>query len=211
MINPQDLTQILDYKNIGYALDVHVTKSIRTENKAFENEYSDAARYLKKIKYEKETRYIPDLAQVLAVFWQGKYPNQGVFLPEPSNFDYILCVPPSDLNRKFQPVYEIGKKISEYTQVPLLPEGVFVKVKDTPTTKTQAEDEAKKLLKGAFSIVHPEKLQEKNILIFDDIVRNGTTLKEIITTLRKEAEVSEIFVLTVTKTKTKTGLSNLPF
>jgi ribosomal protein L14 len=211
MINPQDLTKLLENKAIGWALDKHTYISQSGYDR------SDAAEHLYKVKYSSEEYIDPDLlkkvntsriAKVLFAFLSGKYPEVEKKFPDLDFFDYILCVPPSDIDRDFQPVYEIGKKLSEYSEISLLGDDVFRKIKKTDTMKNKKKSEVEKLLNNAFFVEKPTELKKKNVLIFDDIIRTGATLLEIINTLKMNAEIGDIYVLTITKTRTKTGLAN---
>lgn len=220
MINPQDLTKILENKVIGWALDKHTYLSPSGYDR------SDAADHLYKVKYSDDEEDFSDLlknvntsriAKVLFAFISGKYPEVEKKFPDLEFFDYILCVPPSNTSREFQPVYEIGKKLSEYSNIPLLGNDVFKKIKKTDTMKNKKKEEVKTLLHNAFLIESPAQLKNKNILIFDDIIRTGSTLLEIINTLKQSSKIADIYVLTITKTRTKKGLArkelelDLPF
>ena len=74
--------------------------------------------------------------------------------------------------------------------------------------KTLSIEESKNELNGAFSIDNPEELNGKNILLFDDLYGTGTTLTEITKTIKENTYVKNVFVLTVTKTRTSHGIRN---
>ena len=79
----------------------------------------------------------------------------------------------------------------------------MVKVKKTKFLKDIENTESRKTqLKGAFK-VRDNRFAGKYILLFDDLFRSGETLNEITNVLVKEGKVSRVFVLTITKTRTK--------
>ncbi len=204
-INPQRL--IGNWDN-GWALDVHTIESVKDDvSGEFKNKYSDAGGFLHKIKYENRKDLIAGVGKVLSAFLLGEYPDMD--FPKyfkVKYFDYILCVPPSNLNRSFQPVYEIAKEISKYTKIPILEKNVLEKIKQTKTLKDLPKEKRQDELKNVFKVKNPEILKNKNILIFDDIFGTGTTLTEIVKTLRFQSKISNIPVLTITKTRTSSGM-----
>ena len=44
-------------------------------------------------------------------------------------------------------------------------------------------------------------MRGKKVLLFDDLYRSGSTLNEITNTLYEEGGVSDVYVLTITKTR----------
>lgn len=64
--------------------------------------------------------------------------------------------------------------------------GAIIKIKDTPeqsSLKTKAQ--RLKNLKGCFKVVSPEKIKNRNIIIVDDVITTGATIKEIRKILKK--------------------------
>lgn len=47
------------------------------------------------------------------------------------------------------------------------------------------------------------KYQNKKVLIFDDLFRSGSTLKEITKTLYNTGKVQNVYIVTLTKTRSK--------
>jgi predicted amidophosphoribosyltransferase len=55
-------------------------------------------------------------------------------------------------------------------------------------------------MEGAFS-VSDQRYANKKVLIFDDLFRSGTTLKEITRVLYEVGKVQNVYVVTLTKTR----------
>jgi len=64
-------------------------------------------------------------------------------------------------------------------------------------------DERKKLLANAIVIAGDKDISGDNILVVDDLYRSGMTLNAATDVLYKEAAVSSVSVLTMTKTRSK--------
>jgi predicted amidophosphoribosyltransferase len=60
----------------------------------------------------------------------------------------------------------------------------------------------KQELQGAFA-VKDRSLAGKSVLVFDDLYRSGETLRAVTTALHTNGKVARVYVLTITKTRTK--------
>ncbi len=190
----------------GFALDIHTISSTPLGDGHFDNQYSKMGEFIKNIKNHDKEGLIQELGEIISNFIRGK--NKELTsneYPYPT-LNGIICVPPSKTNRSFQPVLELGKEIYKNMHIPILTN--LKKNKKTPTMKTLSIEESKNELNGAFSIDNPEELNGKNILLFDDLYGTGTTLTEITKTIKENTYVKNVFVLTVTKTRTSHGIRN---
>ncbi|MEQ1418316.1 ComF family protein [Acinetobacter indicus] len=61
--------------------------------------------------------------------------------------------------------------------------------------------EREKALSGVFSLSNPTLYKGKKVLLVDDLYRSGSTLKEITHVLYKQGQVSNVYVVTLTKTR----------
>lgn len=191
----------------GWALDMHTVSSTSDGNGHFNNNRSKVGEYLYQIKYCSDRTSIPKIGKILSDFIRGKYKHQT-----DNNYPFpilngILCVPPSDTTRPFQPVMEIANEITSNIHIPMI-NGVLIKKKATRKTKGLSIEESKNELDGAFIIQNCDQLENKKILLFDDLYRSGTTLKEITKTILKESPTTEVYVLTITKTRTQSGMGH---
>jgi predicted amidophosphoribosyltransferase len=117
------------------------------------------------------------------------------------SIDVILPVPPSK-KRTFQPVIEIAEGISSALKIPLFKD-FLRKTKETPELKNVYEYHKRlELLKDTF-IVKDLSLKGKNVLLFDDLYRSGATINEITRVLQEKGMVSKVYVLAITKTRSR--------
>ena len=95
------------------------------------------------------------------------------------NFDYICCVPMSkdhEKERGYNQAKVLAKSVSNILKIPF--KDVLVKVKKTKTQHTLARDERLINVKGAYIALNKEYVQKKKILLCDDILTTGSTVKE---------------------------------
>ena len=64
-------------------------------------------------------------------------------------------------------------------------------------------EEKQKIIEGAFKFKNANLTKNKKILLFDDIYETGITLREVAKTLKKEGLIQNLYVLTITKTRSK--------
>ncbi|MBR3003041.1 MAG: ComF family protein [Clostridia bacterium] len=61
------------------------------------------------------------------------------------------------------------------------------------------KQEREKNILGAYSLLHTGKLQNKKILLIDDIFTTGSTVNECCKTIKNNSKPKEICVLTIAK------------
>lgn len=176
----------------GWALDLHTISSKKNDDGTFNSVRSDIGEALFKLKYRHENQHIDFLVNELVNFL-----NTRVVLPY---IDIILATPPS-VPREFQPVYEICERVSQKINKPV--DFDFVrKIKDTQQLKEIKDiNQRQQIIKGAFSVTDINRYRGKKILIIDDLFRSGTTLNEISEVLYSQAHVNNVYVVTLTKTR----------
>ena len=198
----------------GYALDLHTLHSTpiygpiqsfklidgdfvhqNTEEKiiGYDTKRPEIAEQLYQFKYKSKKEYINPIAIEAANFLQTM-PLWKI--------DIIVPIPPSNQNRSFQPVYELAKQIGILNNINIDFE-VLKKVKSTSQLK-EIEDirQRKEELKNAFD-TDWNSLSGLNVLIFDDLYRSGSTLEAASNTLGLKGNAENIYVLTITKTRTR--------
>ena len=159
----------------------------------WDNKYSELGEHLNKLKYHKERNRITPIAQEAAAFLNGK---------SEWKIDLIIPVPPSEAGRFSQPVEELANAIGRISNI-AVDSKTLKKLKSTAPLKGITDpDSRKEILKDAFDI--PSNfLSEKNVLIFDDLYRSGETLNAVCGITKNKGNAKNIFVLTITKTRTK--------
>lgn len=113
-------------------------------------------------------------------------------------YDIMLCVPmyrAKQRTRGYNQSELIAKEIANELKICYLRD-CLIKIKDTKKQSTLTRDERKINLKNAFGIKNKEKIQNKNVILFDDIFTTGSTMKEC-SKILKDAGVKKIAVLTL--------------
>ncbi|MDQ6604506.1 MAG: ComF family protein [Chloroflexota bacterium] len=178
----------------GSALDLHTIASNLRADGGFDTQRTALGETLYQLKYHADQSKIEPLADVIATFLQSRrvFPKLSAIIP----------VPPSDTHRSFQPVERLAIRIGEKTGLLCLLD-YLVKIKATQALKT-LEDPVRRReqLKGAFE-VGDLTLSGKSVVLFDDIYRSGETLRAITEVLHSQGKIQNVYVLTVTKTRTK--------
>lgn len=188
----------------GWALDLHTISSILNPDGTFNNEQSDIGKCLSLLKYQDDRSQINPIVKAATSFLNVLSVRYGI------SFASLLPIPPSNTERDFQPVFEIARIISKECNVPLY-ENFLLKIKRTKQGKELLKEDWKKEIEGAFDINLCEYkkgiLKNKKVLLFDDLYRTGITLEEATKMLYEKAQVQDVYVLTITKTRTSTGLA----
>lgn len=115
--------------------------------------------------------------------------------------DFIICYPSGyylrTLSRGYNPVFLIVKEFSKIAQIDYIKDLII----KTKYTKPQYKAKNKvKNIKGSFKIDKNKlkKLENKTILLIDDITTSGATINELIDTL-KDFKINDIICLTLAK------------
>jgi len=183
----------------GYALDIHIIDSTfigydEYGHEVFDTRRSEIGELLYRLKYKSDKTALDEIIDTVANFLENHREIIDAIAA-------IIPVPPSK-NRAFQPVLEITKSLSLRIKIPFH-DDVLVKTRETPELKDVYEYEKRmELLKNAFDI-GSNLLNGKSILLFDDLFRSGATLNAITEILYNRGKVSNVFVLTLTKTRSK--------
>ena len=191
-INPRRITGIWTE---GFALDYHTLSSEyigddEYGHPQFDTKRTDLGELLYRLKYGKDKSVLGDIIATASQFIKSKaWP-----------LDLIICVPPSRKGRQFQPVPPVAIGIGKTLGVDVFMKAV-VKVKDTPELKNVFDfEERMRILKNAFEIRDP-LIAGYSALLFDDLYRSGATLDAVSRLLLREGRVSNLYVLTLTMTR----------
>ena len=102
-----------------------------------------------------------------------------------TGFDVLTWVPLSKAKlrkRGYDQVEQIGKSVSRELGQPLVP--TLKKVRETSTQSTLETLDARRAnVMGAYTVIAPEQIQGKRILLLDDVITTGSTAMECAKTL----------------------------
>lgn len=103
------------------------------------------------------------------------------------DIDVIVPIPlhPHRLrSRGYNQSEYIARGLSEVTGIPLDTTHV-TRVKDTPKQALQKGEERKANVADAFAVNHPEQLYRKHILLVDDLITTGETVRSCLKTMKR--------------------------
>jgi len=186
-----------DWK-VAFVLDIHTVKSIPLGQGSYDTTRTELGKLIYEIKYNQDKKNLKDLVNKI-YNWMQKNMRVTKFL------EGIIPVPPSDTERSFQPVFVIAEELSEKLKIPIYKE-CLIKTKKTPLMKEiPDDDEKRKILRSALKLNNIASIRDKKILLFDDIIGTGSTLKECTNILVNEAN-AKIYALAITKRRTTGSL-----
>ena len=179
----------------GFALDFHTLSSEyigddEYGHPQFATTRSEIGELLYRLKYREDKSVLDDIINTAGQFIKSqKWPVA-----------LIVSVPPSRKGRRFQPVPPLARGIGKVLGIDVCLDSV-VKVKDTPELKGIFDfQERMGILKDAFQIHNPI-VAGHSVLLFDDLYRSGATLNAVSILLQQKAEVRNLYVLTLTMTR----------
>ena len=157
----------------GYSLDRHTVSSEYLGDDPYGNPVYETVRtplgeLLFRLKYRgDESALTPIVDAALEFLGQWKPPT-----------DLIVPVPPSNENRKHQPVILVAKALAGGAQIELCG-GCVRKTKPTEQLKdVHVYAERVKILRGVFA-VERGKVEGHHVLLMDDLFRSGATLSAL--------------------------------
>lgn len=115
------------------------------------------------------------------------------------NADVICYVPmtkKAEKKRGFNQCKLIAKIISNNMNIPV--SNCIKKIKNTKEQKTLSKEERIKNLKGVFKVNDSDYINNKNIILIDDVITTGATISECKNILKKSG-AKKIIVLTIAK------------
>lgn len=178
----------------GIALDLHTKNSDylgvdEFGHDRFETIRTEMGELVYKLKYKSDLSVVPQIV------------NAIVKIGGIEKMDYIIPVPPSNIHRRFQPVFIIAEELSKKFDVELATD-LILKIRETPELKNITDDkERDNITRDAFSLNDTYDLSGLKVLILDDLYRSGTTLRAITSLLYEEGKVKNVYVVTLTKTR----------
>ncbi|NUM55820.1 MAG: ComF family protein [Candidatus Hydrogenedentes bacterium] len=181
----------------GFALDVQTLSSVyigddEYGHPQFETRRSEVGELVYRLKYARDESVVRPLADTAAAFVKfRRWP-----------IDVIVPVPPSRKSREYQPLLLLADAVGQALSLPVL-RNCIAKVKATPELKSISDyAERLELLVDAYR-VSAERIENRTILLLDDLYRSGATLKAAAGALSASGGAQSIYVLTFTKTRVK--------
>lgn len=180
----------------GFAYDVHTLDSVymgvdEHGHDSWQTTRSEMGELLYRLKYQGDASVVGQIVDRL-----GKY--KGL-----ETMDAIIPVPSTNKQRKIQPVLAIAQALAKQINVPVL-DNVLQKQTGGQELKNVDDPQARQTLLKTFLTLNPKaNLAGKNILLLDDLYRSGSTLTIATDILYQQAKVKNVFVLVMTKTRSK--------
>lgn len=119
------------------------------------------------------------------------------------NFDLITYIP-MNLKKEDERGYNQSKLLSEELgkKLGIKVEKLLEKQKQCKTQSKLSEKEREENIKDAFKFVNNKGLKNKNIILVDDILTTGSTIREA-SKILKESGANKICIFAIAKTKLK--------
>ena len=178
----------------GYVLDVHTISSTMIGYNEFGYPEFDTVRsplgeLVYRLKYKGDKGAIPSIVEAITGFMKTSQINPDVVVP----------MPPSKLQRSFQPVIEIGAELAKTLGI-MLNTTSLQKAKSTPQMKDLGDFSARvAALEAAF--VSDRDLEGRGVLLLDDLFQSGATMNVASRTLKVQGLVKSVYALALTGTR----------
>lgn len=177
----------------GVALDFHTTSSTpigynEAGHMQFETVRPEIAELLYQLKYRGQTEAAQGIINAAAVYLRPHRPK----------FDLLIPVPPSSA-RAVQPVIILAQGIGTAIGLPVA--GCVTTTRSTAQLKNVSDpDERQQFVAGLYT-VDPAYTTGRNVLLFDDLFRSGTTMNAITDVLLQQGQARSVRVMTITRTR----------
>ncbi len=178
----------------GWALDLHTISSTPLDDNHFDTKRTEIGELLYQLKYCKDASKIQLLADIIVDFLKTRLVTPYLAA--------IIPIPPSDITRASQPVYEIAKIVGEKMKIKV---DYDYLLKIRPTSQLKSIDDPKerrRILAGVFQ-VKDQRYAGKRVLLFDDLYRSGETMSVATQILTESGHVNNVYILAITKTRSK--------
>jgi competence protein ComFC len=190
-IHPKEIKGSWDQ---GYVLDVHTISSTMIGYNEFGHPEFDTVRsqlgeLVYRLKYKGDKTVISSIVELIVGFvnsW-GIHP------------DVVVPMPPSNLQRSFQPVIEIAGELAQSLKIPVSTTSLR-KTKTTEQMKDVGDFSARvAALEAAFT--SDKGLEGRVVLLFDDLFQSGATMNVAARTLKAQGLAKSVYALALTRTR----------
>jgi len=178
----------------GYVLDVHTISSTligynEYGHPEFDTVRSELGELVYRLKYKGDKSAVPSIVEAGVNFirtW-GIHP------------DVVVPVPPSKVQRVFQPVLEIAAELATSLQIELLTTSL-TKAKQTDQMKDVGDfSERLEVLQSALTC--QDNLTGRQVLLLDDLFQSGATLNVCARILKQNGLADRVYALALTRTR----------
>lgn len=184
-INPQKLPG--EWKE-GFALDIQTTKTVFVGHTAggraiFDSTRSEIGNLLYLAKYGRDETVVANIVEAAQSFLEAWAPPVQLVVP----------IPPSNIDRGFQPVISVSQQLCERMKIPFCTDCVL-KLRRTPERKNFVNSsDWMNQLESALT-VDANKIAGKSVLLFDDLYQSGATATVITRKLIADGAASVYFL-----------------
>lgn len=180
----------------GFAYDVHTLDSVylgvdEYGHDRWKNTRSEMGELVYRLKYQGDMEVLKCIVDLL-----GKF--KGI-----ETMDYIVPIPATNPGRRIQPVVAIAQELGQRTGVEVLTNLLKKKQGGQQLKDVDDPQERQRLLKESIGLAEDVDVANKNILLIDDLYRSGATLTVATDILYERGHVKNVYVLTMTKTRSK--------
>ena len=177
----------------GKAYDVHTTSSTylgvnELGHDSFDNVRTPMGTLIHALKYRDDLTAVPAIIGLLDEI-------KGI-----ENFDYIVPIPPTKKNRKFQPVETIAVALGQRRGVEVLA-GLLTNSGHEELKGITDPLERDERLQSALQFSGGHDIEGKKILLLDDVYDSGSTLRIATDLVYRNGKAASVSVLTMTKTR----------
>lgn len=180
----------------GFAFDVHTLDSVylgvdEYGHGRWENIRTEMGQLLYELKYRHDKSKIGKIVDLLSKC-------EGM-----ETMDVLVPIPATNQFRRIQPVIEIAKELGRRIDVPVFDNLLEKSVVGPELKNVENPEERKRLLKDNMRLGDKYDVSGMNVLLLDDLYRSGVTLSVATELLYEQGHVKDVFILTMTKTRSK--------
>jgi len=187
-------TEIKGPWDAGYVLDRHTISSTMIGynefgHPEFDTQRSPLGELVYRLKYKGDKSAIPQIVGAVARFLQGRAIHADVIVP----------MPPSKLQRSYQPVIEIASELSKALKITFDATSLR-KTKTTPQMKDIGDfSERVAALDTVFTA--SKDFEGKRILLIDDLFQSGATMNVVAKTVKEQGQAKAVYAIALTRTR----------
>ena len=190
-IHPKEIKGSWDQ---GYVLDVHTISSTMIGYNEFGHPEFDTVRsplgeLVYRLKYRGDRGAIPSIVEAITGFMK----TSGI------NPDVVVPMPPSKLQRTFQPVIEVGTELAKALGITFNATSLK-KSKSTPQMKDVGDFSARVATLEA-TFLSDRDLEGRSVMLLDDLFQPGATMNVAARTLKRQGLVKSVCALALTRTR----------